>query len=250
MIGGRESGQADLADPARAELVDLLVRVIEEVHVDRRHVGVDRHDVVGQVAVDRRAVLRVVGRVLEQRHADAHHDRALDLVAAGQRIEDSAGVDDRDDAADAQPGDLRLPGDLDEVAAEGVRRELRLRIAEGRLGLAVARDEAQVGAPQHVGERDAPWRDRRPSRRPGRPRSARSSGCALFERRSGRAGRDRRTGRRSRRRPPRRRPGSPSRSPSSRPRSGPSGSVVSPSTTSTLSSGTPVFSEASCARIV
>ena len=34
------------------------------------------------------------------------------------------------------------------------------------------------------------------------------------------------------------------------PETGPSGSDVSPSATSTLSSGTPVFSEASCARIV
>ena len=39
-----------------------------------------------------------------------------------------------------------------------------------------------------------------------------------------------------------RRPGPPIRSPSSRPRVGPSGSDVSPSATSTLSSGTPVFS--------
>jgi len=43
--------QTDLADAARAELVDLLVRKAEEMHVDRRHVGVDRHHVVGQIAV-------------------------------------------------------------------------------------------------------------------------------------------------------------------------------------------------------
>ena len=48
--------------------------------------------------------------------------------------------------------------------------------------------------------------------------------------------------RRSHCQPRRRRPGPTSRSPSSRPKSGPRGSDVSPSTTSTLSSGTPVFS--------
>jgi hypothetical protein len=32
--------------------------------------------------------------VLQQRHADSHHDGALDLVAAGQRVEDAAGIDD------------------------------------------------------------------------------------------------------------------------------------------------------------
>ena len=59
------------------------------MHFDQRRVGVHRHDVVGQVAVDRRAVLRVVDRVLEQRHADSHHHRAFDLVAAGQWIDDA-----------------------------------------------------------------------------------------------------------------------------------------------------------------
>jgi hypothetical protein len=34
--GGGDAGEADLADPAGAEFVDLLVRIIEEMHVDRR----------------------------------------------------------------------------------------------------------------------------------------------------------------------------------------------------------------------
>ena len=86
--GGGDAGQADLADPAGAEFVDLLVGVIEEMHVDRRDVSVHRHHVVGEVAVDGRAVPRVVMRVLQQRHADSHHDRAFDLVPAGEWIEE------------------------------------------------------------------------------------------------------------------------------------------------------------------
>ena len=96
------------------------------MHLDRRRIGVDRHHIVGEIAVDRRAVLRIVGRVLEQRHADSHHHRTLDLVAAGQRIENAPRIDDGDHSADAQASDLRLPGDLDEVTAEGMRRKFRL----------------------------------------------------------------------------------------------------------------------------
>ena len=44
--------------PRAPECVDLLVGEVEEMHLDRRHVGVHRHHVVGQVAVDRRAGLR------------------------------------------------------------------------------------------------------------------------------------------------------------------------------------------------
>ena len=175
---GGDAGQADLADPACAKFVDLLVGEVEEMHLDRRHVGVDRHHVVGQIAVDRRAVLRIVRRVLEQRHADSHHDRALDLVAAGQRVEDAARVDDRHHPADAQPSDLRLPGDLDEVTAERVRRELRLWITERRFGLAVAGDQAQVGARSSIRERHAPRPDHRPSQRPGRLRRPDRRACA------------------------------------------------------------------------
>src|SRR4029077_13191688 len=48
--------------------------------------------------------------------------------------------------------DLRLPGDLDVVTAERMRRELRLWIAEGRFGLAVACDQAELGAAEQIGE--------------------------------------------------------------------------------------------------
>src|SRR6185295_17644605 len=108
--------------------------------------------VVSQVAVDRRAVLRIVVRLLEQRHADAHYDRAFDLILAGQRVDDASRVDDGDDAAHAQPRDRGLPGDFGEVAAERMRRELRLWIAERRFGFSVAADETQVGALEKIGE--------------------------------------------------------------------------------------------------
>src|SRR6267142_3874681 len=100
--GGGNAGQANLADAARAELVDFLVGEVDEMHVDGRVVGVDRHDVVGQIAVDRCAVLRVVMRMLEERHADSHYHGAFDLVAAGQGVENSTRIDGRHNATDAQ----------------------------------------------------------------------------------------------------------------------------------------------------
>ena len=117
-----------------------------------------------------------------------------------------------------KPGDLRLPGDLDEVTAERVRRELRLRVAERRLGLAAARDQAEVGAAEHVGERHRGRRAVGLHEDPpvlegqlvGRSAS-RTVTPAWPPRRSATM--------RSRCRPPRRRPGPPSRSPSTRPRS-------------------------------
>src|ERR1043165_1398539 len=112
------TGKPDLADAACAELVDLLVGIIEEVHVDWRRVGVYGHDVVSQVAVDRRAVLWIERSVFKKRHADAHHYRALNLVSAGQRIHDVARIHHRHHAAHTQSSDLWLPRDLGEVTAK------------------------------------------------------------------------------------------------------------------------------------
>src|SRR5258707_11122119 len=63
---GGEAGQADLADAPRADLVNLVIGEVEEMDLDRGHVGVHRHHVVCQIAVDRRAALRGVDRVLQQ----------------------------------------------------------------------------------------------------------------------------------------------------------------------------------------
>ena len=95
------SGETNFADAASTQFVDLRVRIIEEMYVNGRRVGVYRHQVVGQAAVDRSAALRVIRRVLEERHANPHHDCALDLVPAGQRVDDAPSIDDRHHAADA-----------------------------------------------------------------------------------------------------------------------------------------------------
>src|SRR5947209_12192209 len=97
-----------------------------------RSVCMHRYNIISEASIDGRAVLRVVGRVLEQRHPQSHHHRALYLVAACQWIDDLTRIDDRDHTAHAQAGDLRLPGDFDEVSSERMRRKLRLRVSKGR----------------------------------------------------------------------------------------------------------------------
>src|SRR4051812_36486180 len=95
-------GQADFADTARAKGVKFKVGEVEEVDFDGWRVGIYRNHIVGQVAIDGRAVLRIVMRMLEQSHANAHSHGALTLVAARQWIENSSGVNNRHNSADPQ----------------------------------------------------------------------------------------------------------------------------------------------------
>ena len=53
------------------------------------------------------------------------------IAPAARVVKLPAGIDDRDNTIDAQSRNCRLPRDFDEVAAERVRRELRLWITEG-----------------------------------------------------------------------------------------------------------------------
>ncbi len=91
--------------------------MVEERDVKRRRVRMRCHDVIGQIAVDRRTGLFVVARMLEKRHAHTHDDRAFNLVAPCLQVEDASRIDHGDHAAHAQLRDLRLPRDLGEMHA-------------------------------------------------------------------------------------------------------------------------------------
>src|SRR5258708_2040159 len=75
--------QADLADSPSAKFINLFVRIVKKIDVDRSHVSAYRHHIMREIAVDGRAFLRIVRGVLQQCHADSHRHRALDLVPAG-----------------------------------------------------------------------------------------------------------------------------------------------------------------------
>src|SRR4029077_13841642 len=126
--GGSDACKANLTYPARTNLVEFFVRVVEEMHVDCRSIRIHSNDVVCHAAIDWSAILGIVRGVLKQGHADAHHHCALDLVASRQRVDDLPGVDDSHYTAHSQSRDLRLPGNLGEVTPERLRRELWFRV--------------------------------------------------------------------------------------------------------------------------
>src|SRR4051812_9976163 len=87
------ASEPNLADSACAKFIDLLVWVIEEVHLAGRRVCVHSNNVIGETTIDRRAVLRVIFGTLHEGHSDPHHDRSLYLIAARKRIEDLPRID-------------------------------------------------------------------------------------------------------------------------------------------------------------
>src|SRR5216684_3614295 len=100
------------------------------MHFHQWCVGIYGHEIVSQVRIDRRTVLRVVDRVLQKRHPNSHHNCAFDLVAPGQRIDDPSAVNDGDDTVHTQASRRMLPGDFDKVTAVRVHRNLWLLLIE------------------------------------------------------------------------------------------------------------------------
>src|SRR5438067_6605900 len=77
---GGDASQTNFSDTASAQWVNFFVGIIEKMHFELGNVGVHRHDIVGDVTVDWRAVLWVISCVLEQRHPDSHHHSAFDWL--------------------------------------------------------------------------------------------------------------------------------------------------------------------------
>src|SRR6266404_1918758 len=207
-----DTGQPDFSDSASAQRVHVCVGIIEEMHFHQWCVGIYGHEIVSQVRIDRRTVLRVVDRVLQKRHPNSHHNCAFDLVAPGQRIDDPSAVNDGDDTVHTQASRRMLlcrsksengtplagPSALANTRPDSKARSSRARFPNGDPDSVVATVSSEVialsAASKTAGTIDPVTNDP--------------------------------------------------------PEIGPGGSDVSPSTTSILLSGTPVLSETSWARIV
>ena len=121
--------------------------------------------VLGEVVVEVVAELAVHDALLLQRHPEAQGHAADELGARGLRVDDAA---DREHAEHAREPDLAAVGvdaDLDELGAEGVARELGLRLdlvagVDGHLALALRR-----AAPRRPARRRCPTRRCPSSRR-------------------------------------------------------------------------------------
>src|SRR6185503_1056294 len=114
---GCHTSEPDLADPARTELIDLFIGIVEEVDVNRRRVCINRHYVIGEIAVDGCSVLWIVSGFFKQGHANSHHDRTLNLIPTSERIQDTTSVHHGYNTAHAQARYLRLPRHFDKMAA-------------------------------------------------------------------------------------------------------------------------------------
>jgi len=68
--------------------------MIDEGHVDRLDVGIDRHVIFGEVGIHDPSVTFIEDRVLEQREAHAPHDAALQLAERRLGIGSSRSITD------------------------------------------------------------------------------------------------------------------------------------------------------------
>ncbi len=119
-------GYADhghLAESLDAEGVQPRIGYVDEVDVDVGHIGVDGHDVLGQVGVEEAAVAGVSLAALAQACPDAPDDSAAHLARRGHRAGDPPAVGDADHAGDADPAGGEFDAYLDEVGDEAECRE-------------------------------------------------------------------------------------------------------------------------------
>ena len=151
----RDTGQSDFSDSASAQRVDVCVGIIEEMHFHQWRVSIYGYEIVSEIRIDRRTILRVINRLLQKRHANSHHHCAFDLVAPRQRIDDPPAVNDCDDTIHAQPRDRRLPCDFDKVTAERMHRDFRFFVIERSCRFTVACDEAHIGTAKQIWKRYA-----------------------------------------------------------------------------------------------
>ncbi len=135
MIDGVGDGRGhaddpDFADSFRADRVDVRIVLRNENHVDRTDVGVDRHQVLGQVHVRKGTEVPVEMRLLQERHADSLDDAAVVLAARGLGVQDAAARERRHDAVHAHDAEVGIDAHFREHGTEGAGR---IRIVRLRL---------------------------------------------------------------------------------------------------------------------
>ena len=99
----------------------MRVVLLDHDHIETANVGVDRHEVLGEIDIRVRADAAVEVRLLEQRHADALHDAAEVLAARGFGVEDAAAGERAHHPPHPHQSQIRIDADLGEVTAERVR---------------------------------------------------------------------------------------------------------------------------------
>ena len=110
----RRRNQRRLADALGAPRPERL-RVLDEMHLDRRHIADGRYQVVVQV------VGAAVDVLLHQRHADALRDAAVDLALDLRRVDGAADVVRGVDVEQPDGAELDVDLDLRDLRREAIR---------------------------------------------------------------------------------------------------------------------------------
>jgi hypothetical protein len=121
-IGDRtgRSGDADLAHAFDTERVDMRIVFLDQNRFERRHIGVHRNMVLGQVSVHRTA--RIDYGLLAQRERYTPDHAAIVLTPRHARIDDPSSGEGADQARRANLPDLGIDFDLSEDCAMRFRR--------------------------------------------------------------------------------------------------------------------------------
>src|SRR3954452_7651518 len=94
-IGDRrcDPDHCNLSEAFHARAVELRIRLVDELDLDRADVGVHRNDILGEIGIQKTAIARVDFAYLPQRRADAPHDPASYLTRSGSGTHDTAAID-------------------------------------------------------------------------------------------------------------------------------------------------------------
>src|ERR1035438_7075564 len=117
--------RAEFAYALGAERAGMRVRVVDEGHVYVADVGVDRHQVTGEILGQEPAQLWLEDRGFQDRLAVPPGDAPDDLAARGQRVDDPPGSVSSDAAWHPDKPEVGVHPDLDEDRAAGGRSEER-----------------------------------------------------------------------------------------------------------------------------
>src|ERR1700756_1042985 len=130
-VGHRGAGAANaqFAKSFDAEHVCLLVEAIDHDRIELRDVGVHRHEVLREVAVDESAAAQVDHCFLVQRHAQPPDHSANELRTRGLGIQYAAYREDSEHSSHSDLSRINVDTDLGEVGAVsvyGVRAVVRV----------------------------------------------------------------------------------------------------------------------------
>src|SRR3954469_17019129 len=148
--GGRNAGDADLADAARAGGIELTIVFLAEADVDEADVGVHRHVVLREVGVDDAAIALIHQRLFEERHADAPDNAAHHLAARELRVHQPADAVVGHDARHDDAAEVLVDAHLDEHPPERAGGHLLRLLALFRRGPRLDRLVAAPGGARRV----------------------------------------------------------------------------------------------------